>query len=399
MFDTEKFFSLITDSLDERSFRLVVAAVAEAECNWNLTYIARCAKVSRSMLYDGLADLHGAPLGNKPNGEKRQRVLGGGRKDVVEKDPSILEDIRGIIEPHIRGDPMNPTCWISKSQAKISARLKAAGHQICANTVGRLLDLMGFTRQSCKKSHEHGDSPDRDRQISFIAKTTAEFIARGLPAISVDTKKKELVGEFKNAGSDYHRMGNAPEVEVHDFIAEGGRATPYGVYDINENKGFVNVGTCADTGEFAVESIEKWWDRLGKSRYPEADELFIMADGGGSNGSRNRLWKKSLQEFATRNKLTVTVAHFPPGTSKWNKIEHRMFAFISQNWRGRPLTSVDVIVNLISNTTTTKGLSILAERSDSNFQPGVKVSQSVMDKLNIRPNELLPEWNYTITPE
>lgn len=399
LFDTARFFSILADiGLSERDFRLVVAAVAEAESTWNMSYIAECANVSRTTLYSGLADLRGEPLGDKSNGEKRQRAGGGGRKDILEKDPSIREDIRTIIEPHVRGSPETPLRWISKSWAKISAALRNTGHRICANTVGKVLRVMGYTRQSCKKSHENGSSPDRNAQFEFIATTVDDFKRRRQPVISVDTKKKELVGNFKNAGSDYRPKGEAPVVNVHDFVGEAGRASPYGVFDPVANEAFVNVGTCADTGEFAVESIRKWWRNMGVRRYPDATELLITADGGGSNGSRNRLWKTSLQSFATESGLRITVRHYPPGCSKWNKIEHGVFSFISQNWRGVPLVSVDTIVNLIANTTNRMGLRVFAEKSVSNFQSGVKVPDSDMDGLCITREHFHPEWNYTIVP-
>ena len=400
LFDTARFFELIEKiRLQERDFRLIVAAVAEAESSWNISYIADCASVSRSLIYDGISDLRDIQRDKIPDGARRQRAEGGGRKDILTKDPQIGELIRDIVEPHVRGNPESPLLWVSKSRSKISETLKGMGHRVCANTVGRLLDIMGYTRQSCKKSHEGGSSPDRDEQFIFIEKTISDFKARHQPFVSVDTKKKELVGNFKNGGSDYHRKGEGPKVEVHDFIGEGGRATPYGVFDPVENVGFVNVGTCADTGEFAVESIRKWWFATGRSQYPEAKELLITADGGGSNGSRNRLWKRTLQNFASETKLAVTVRHYPPGTSKWNKIEHGLFSFISQNWRGMPLTSVDLIVKLISCTSNRKGLRVLAEKSNSEFKTGVSVPDADIDGLRIKRECFHPEWNYTIFPD
>jgi len=396
--DTEAFFSSLKDKPDERTFRLVVAAMAEAGGHFNLTHIARCADVSRPVIYSGITDLKEPPIGIKQNGERRQRECGGGRKSLIEKTPGICDEIKKIVEPHVRGNPENRFLWISKSLVKIRDALNAAGHAISDVTVGKILHTMGYTLQSCKKSHEHGDSPDRDVQFKYIAALTADFQTRGQPVISVDTKKKELVGNFKNAGRDYHPHGKAPNVEVHDFVTEAGRATPYGVYDVTNNEGFVNVGLGPDTAEFAVESIEKWWTKMGRARFPNATSLYITADGGGSNGSRNRLWKKKLKDFATRNRLSVTVSHYPPGTSKWNKIEHRLFSFISQNWRGRPLTSVPVIVNLIANTTNSKGLRVVAEASSSNFPTGIKVSDKEMKMIGAKKHETCPEWNYTITP-
>ena len=399
LFDTARFFDLIEKvQLQERDFRLIVAAVAEAESAWNISYIANCANVSRSLIYDGIADLRDLDRTENLDDARRQRAAGGGRKDILEKDPEITGLIHGIIEPHVRGNPESTLRWVSKSRTKISDALKGLGHRICANTVGRVLDVMGYTRQSCKKSHEGGSSPDRDAQFRFIEKSIADFKARRLPFVSVDTKKKELVGNFKNSGSDYHPKGLGPVVKVHDFIDEKGRATPYGVFEPFRNVGFVNVGICADTGEFAVESIRKWWHQLGKVAYPDAKELLVSADGGGSNGSRNRLWKMSLQSFADETGLSITVRHYPPGTSKWNKIEHGLFSFISQNWRGTPLTSVDLIVKLISCTSNRKGLKVFAEKSDSAFQVGVKVSDAEIDSIRIEKESFHPEWNYTIRP-
>lgn len=398
-FDTARFFELIEKiRLQERDFRLIVAAVAEAESAWNISYIADCANVSRTLVYDGISDLRDLQCDKCPDAVRRQRSEGGGRKDILVKDPQIAEVIHDIIEPHVRGNPETPLRWVSKSQAKISEALKDMGHRVCANTVGRLLGIMGYTRQSCKKSHEGSSSPDRDEQFLFIENTIADFKARHQPFVSVDTKKKELVGNFRNGGSDYYPKGECPEVEIHDFIGEGGRATPYGVFDPVENVGFVNVGTCADTGEFAVESIRKWWLAIGRPQYPDAKELLITADGGGSNGSRNRLWKRTLQDFANETGLTVSVRHYPPGTSKWNKIEHGLFSFISQNWRGTPLTSVDLIIKLISCTTNRKGLKVFAEKSSSEFKAGVKVPDADIDSLRIRKEAFHPEWNYSIHP-
>ena len=288
--------------------------------------------------------------------------------------------------------------WVSKSLSKIRTSLGDIGYKVCRTTIGRLLRTMGYTLQSCKKALEHCNSPDRDAQFKHIAARTAEFMGRRQPVIAVDTKKKELVGNFKNAGRDYRPTGEPVKVEEHDFATEDGRATPYGVFDIANNEAFVNVGLGPDTAEFAVESIEKWWERMGIALHPNADSIYITADGGGSNGSRCRLWKLKLQEFATRHSLAVSVSHYPPGTSKWNKIEHMVFSFITQNWRGTPLTSVEVIVNLIAHTTNSKGLRVVAELSESNYATGVKVSDEQMKAININGDAFRPEWNYTISP-
>ena len=395
--DTEEFFSILKGQLDERTFRLVVAAMARAQNRFNLTRIAKCADVSRSRIYRGITTLDKPALEKKKNGDARLRERGGGRKTILEKVPQLRDEILRIVEPHTRGNPEVPLRWASKSLAKIKDVLSMAGHKISTVTIGKILHKLGYTLQSCKKSHERGQSPDRDAQFKYIAATTAEFQLKGQPVISIDTKKKELVGNFKNAGRDYHPKGSPPEVEGHDFMTEDGRATPYGVYDLTYNEGFVNVGLGPDTAEFAVESIQKWWDKMGRSRYPDAHSIYLTADGGGSNGSRNRLWKKAIREFAIKNNLIVTVSHYPPGTSKWNKIEHRMFSFISQNWRGRPLTSIDVIVNLIANTTNRDGLKIKAEFSDSIYETGVEVRDEEIEGLIRHP--FCPNWNYTFKPD
>lgn len=398
LIDTERFFSLIQSSLDERSRRLVAAAIAESGGRTNLSHVARCASVSRPVIYRGLADLHDDGPGVKANGERRQRNPGGGRHTVLENTPEIADRIRELIEPHVRGSPESPLRWVSKSLAKIRASLAGMGYTVCRTTIGGLLRMLGYTLQSCKKALEHCNSPDRDAQFRHIAAMTAEFVARCQPVISVDTKKKELVGNFKNAGRDYRPSGEPVMVEEHDFATEDGKATPYGVFDIANNEAFVNVGLGPDTAEFAVESIEKWWTRMGRARHPNADRLYITADGGGSNGSRCRLWKLRLQGFATRYNLAITVSHYPPGTSKWNKIEHMVFSFITQNWRGTPLTSVEIIVNLIAHTTNSKGLRVVAEQSKSNYAKGVKVSDEEMKAINICGDVFHPEWNYTINP-
>ena len=398
LIDTERFFSLIQESLDERSRRLVAAAIAESAGHENLSRVARFANVSRPVIYSGLADLHCDGPGVKKNGERRQRNPGGGRHTIIENTPEIVEKIRELIEPSVRGNPESPLRWVSKSLAKIRGSLADMGYMVCRTTIGSLLRTMGYTLQSCKKALEHCHSPDRDAQFRHIAAKTAEFKARRLPVVSVDTKKKELVGNFKNAGRDYRPSGEPIMVEEHDFATEIGRATPYGVFDIANNEAFVNVGLGPDTAEFAVESIEKWWVRMGSARYPNANSIYITADGGGSNGSRCRLWKLKLKEFAARHNLTVTVSHYPPGTSKWNKIEHMVFSFITQNWRGTPLTSVEVIVNLIAHATNSKGLRIVAEHSKSNYAKGVKVSDDELKSINIVGDEFHPEWNYTLNP-
>ena len=397
-FDAERFFSLVGGRLDERARREVAAAAALSFGRGGVTLVSMCSGVSRSSIHDGIRQLSLPEPENKVGGERRVRAVGGGRKALLEKDPGIRDAIAALVEPHVRGNPVSPLLWVSKSLAKIRDSLRSAGHSISDVTVGKILRGMGFTLQSCKKSHERCTSPDRDAQFRHIYSTTGRFLSRRQPVISVDTKKKELVGNYKNAGREYHRKGEPVEVETHDFMGQGGRATPYGVYDIANNEGFVNVGIGPDTAEFAVESIEKWWEKHGAARFPKAKQLYVNADGGGSNGSRCHLWKVKLQDFADKTGLAVTVSHFPPGTSKWNKIEHRMFSFITMNWRGRPLTSLATIVNLISNTSNKSGLRIYSETSDSTYATGLKVGKDEMKALSIKRDDFHPEWNYTLFP-
>ena len=343
-------------------------------------------------------DLAAPELPAKRGGDRRLRRTGGGRKPKLSSDPSIRDDIEKLVQPHVRGNPASPLRWISKSLVKIKDALVDAGHRVSDVTVGKILREMGYTLQSCKKAREGCASPFRDEQFRHIAKVSGEFLERKEPVISVDTKKKELIGSCRNAGREYRPKGNPVEVNVHDFMGKGGRATPYGIYDIGKNEGFVNVGIGPDTAEFAVESIGRWWDEMGRERYPKARRIYITADGGGSNGSRSRLWKKKLQDFADATRMSVSVSHFPPGTSKWNKIEHRLFSFITANWRGRPLTSLAVVVSLISNTTNSKGLKVRAVVSKSRYKTGVEVPAEEMESLAIAYDAFHPEWNYTITP-
>ena len=397
-FDGDNFFQLIKGRLDERARRIVAAAVAQSFPYGGITAVSVSSGISRSAIHDGIHDLAEPEPSAKDNGERRLRRPGGGRKPVLSTDPSIRDDIEKLVQPHVRGNPMSPLQWVSKSMMKIKDALVAAGHSVSDVTVGKVLREMGYTLQSCKKSHEGGDSPFRDEQFRHIAKTSEEFLKRKDPVISVDTKKKELIGNYRNAGREYRPKGDPVEVNVHDFLGKGGRATPYGIYDIGKNEGFVNVGIGPDTAEFSVESIGRWWREMGKERYPRAKRIYVTADGGGSNGSRCRLWKKKLQDFADATGLSVSVSHFPPGTSKWNKIEHRLFSFIAANWRGRPLTSLAVVVNLISNTTNSTNLKVRAVVSKSRYKTGVEVSEEEMKSLAIKCDAFHPEWNYTIKP-
>ena len=392
----DSFFAALRPQLGERAFRLTSSALAKTLPRGGISLVANASGLSRPTIYSGIQELEQeSPAALGP---ERQRKSGGGRKVLEANDATLEVDLRELVSPHQRGDPESPLTWTSKSLRKLAAELEKSGHSVGYVTVGRLLEKMGFTLQSNKKSHEGGNGPDRDEQFTNIAKTAQTFIDMEQPVISVDAKKKELVGNFKNNGREYHPSGEPDEVEVYDFINENGRATPYGIYDVAANEGFVNVGISHDTAEFAVDSIRRWWAEMGRARYPHAHSLLITADGGGSNGSRNRLWKTALQRFADEAELNICVCHFPPGTSKWNKIEHRMFSVISMNWRGRPLTSVEVIVSLISETSTTTGLKIKAAKSDKTYVCGEKVSDEDLQRLRILKADVHPEWNYALRP-
>ena len=395
--DGKQFFAQLADKLDERPKRLVAGAAALSMGRGGISAIARMGHVSRPTIYAGINELKKNRSATEDQGAKRQRRPGGGRKNIDSVNPKLLEDLEELIKPYEHGDPESPLRWSSKSLRKLSEELRKQGYKVSHVTVGRLLEKLGYRLQSNKKSHETGSSPDRDAQFEHINNTAREFGEEGQPVISVDAKKKELVGNFKNNGREYRMSGQPEKVNVYDFIDPGlGRATPYGIYDVNSNEGYIGVGTSHDTAKFAVETIENWWLTMGRYRYPQAHSLFITADGGGSNGSRNRLWKIRLQKFADKFALNVFVSHFPPGTSKWNKIEHRMFSAISMNWRGKPLISLEVIVNLIAATTSKTGLKINAAINDSHYELGKKVSDDEMAKLNILRHVFHPEWNYVI---
>jgi len=318
---------------------------------------------------------------------------------LTETDPGLLDDLNALVEPDSRGDPMSPLRWTCKSLRRLAAELDKLGHKISHTVVGELLKKQKFSLQANRKTREGADNPDRDPQFHVINDAVKAAMAENQPAISVDTKKKELVGDFKNAGRDWRKQGDPEEVRVHDFlIKELGRAVPYGIYDLAANAGWVNVGIDNDTAAFAVQTIRRWWQDVGRARYPLARRLVITADGGGSNGSRVRLWKLELQRLADELGISIEVHHLPPGTSKWNKIEHRLFSFISQNWRAKPLISYRVIVELIGATTTTTGLTVRCELDDKSYPKGIVVSDEDMRKLNIQHADFHGEWNYTIAP-
>jgi len=389
-------FLALQPFLDERLRRMYAAAEAEAIGHGGVSIVSRATGVSRRAIGVGKQELKN-PL---PAQRRRIRKKGGGRKRATDKDPSLRTDLEGLVEPVSRGDPESPLRWTCKSVRKLADELKRMGHAVSHNLVAELLRSMGYSLQANRKTVEGAWHPDRNAQFEHINGNVKAYQAHDQPVISVDTKKKELVGNFKNTGRELRPQGQPESVRVHDFvIPELGRAAPYGVYDVTENAGWVSVGIDHDTSAFAVESIRRWWHSMGRKRYPQAKRLLITADSGGSNGYRVRLWKRELQKLADETGLAISVCHFPPGTSKWNKIEHRLFSFISQNWRGKPLVSHEVIVNLIAATTTKKGLRVEC-RIDTNVYPkGVKVTDSEMRTLNIERDAFHGEWNYTISPK
>lgn len=383
--------------LDERQRRIYLSAEAQSIGWGGKSKIAELSSVTRRTIAKGETE---SVVNMDDTTKSRIRKEGGGRKKVIEHQPEMLKAIENIVSPHTMGDPMNPLIWTSKSIRKIAAELLILGFTACHEVVRQCLIELGYSLQANKKTKEGGDSPDRDAQFEYINKTTKEFAKINDPVISVDCKKKELIGEYKNNGQEWSQVGNPTEVNVYDFIDKtNGKASPYGVYDIQNNRGWINVGISSDTATFAVSTIRDWWEQEGKTLYPTANRLYINADGGGSNGSRNHLWKSELQQFSNMSGLDIWVSHFPPGTSKWNKIEHRLFSYISKNWRARPLTSLLVIINLIGATTTTAGLVVKANLDQSIYPTGVKVSEQEKQNLNIERNDFHGEWNYKILPK
>jgi len=389
-------FAALFPHLDERQRRLTMGAEARVLGHGGVAVVARAAGVSRVTVSGGVSELE---AGDEPLG--RTRRAGGGRKRVTTTDPGVKAALLALVEPESRGDPGSPLRWTTKSLRHLADELTGQGHRMSAPTVAALLREENFSLQGNAKTIEGGNHPDRDAQFAHINTAAEEHIAAGQPVISVDGKKKELVGNYKNGGKEYRPAGEPVSTNVYDFRGELGKVTPYGVYDLAANTGWVSVGSDHDTGQFAVESIRRWWDKVGAPAYPNADRLLITADGGGSNGYRLRLWKRELAELATQTGLVITVAHFPPGTSKWNKIEHRLFSQISMNWRGQPLTSHEVIVNLIAGTTTRTGLSVRAELDDTIYPKGIKINDRQMRELetqHLTRHDFHPEWNYTVKP-
>jgi hypothetical protein len=386
-------FSAVSPFLDERGRRVVAAAEAAAAGYGGIAAVSVATGIAASTIGRGLREL------SEPRKLDRVRRAGGGRKTNVAKDATLLSDLGALVEPTSRGDPQSPLLWTCKSVRRLAQELQAQGHQVGRTLVGELLDGMGYSLQGNRKTREGDSHPDRDAQFQHINAAVNAALAEHEPVISVDTKKKELVGDFKNGGREYRPAGDPEKVRVHDFlIKELGRAVPYGVYDLAANAGWVNLGVDHDTAAFAVHSIRRWWNEIGRTRYPRATRLLITADGGGSNGSRVRLWKRELQRLANEIGIDIAVHHLPPGTSKWNKIEHRLFSFISQNWRARPLVSYRVIVDLISATTTKTGLTVICDIDQNLYPKGLVVSDAEMAALNITRHEFHGEWNYTIAP-
>ena len=383
--------------LDERTRRQWAAAEARAYGWGGLHAVHIATGLSVNTIRKGLDELAQCEAGAEPSARIRQE--GGGRKCQTERDPGLAAALEQLIDPLTRGDPQSPLRWLCKSTAELARALTTQGHPVSARTVGRLLQAAGYSLQSNRKTREGTSHPDRNAQFEHLNTQVQDFQQRGQPTISVDTKKKELIGEFRASGREWQPCGEPVEVLIHDFIdKELGKAIPYGVYDLTENQGWVSVGVDHDTARFATEAIRRWWLQMGCHSHRQARELLITADGGGSNGSRCRLWKVALQDLATDLGLPIYVCHFPPGTSKWNKIEHRMFCHITQNWRGRPLVSHEVIVNLIAATATQQGLTIKAELDTGCYPTGIKVSDAELAAINLKQADFHGEWNYHILP-
>ncbi|MBI1847853.1 MAG: ISAzo13 family transposase [Candidatus Rokubacteria bacterium] len=390
-------FRLIERHLDERQRRLMAAAEVAAAGRGGVSAVARATGVSRRAIRAGAQDLRARGAAALAPG--RIRRPGGGRKRTRDTDPTLVRDLEALLAPTTRGDPQSPLRWTCKSLRRLAAELTRQGHRTSHRMVAVLLRQLGYSLQANRKTIEGARHPDRNAQFEHINARVRAYLRQGEPAISVDTKKKELVGNFKNAGRDWRPRGQPQPVQVHDFVQpELGRAIPYGVYDLRANTGWVSVGIDHDTAAFAVASIRHWWRAMGQRAYPHARRLLITADAGGSNGARVRLWKVELQKLANRLRLPISVCHFPPGTSKWNKIEHRLFSFITKNWRGRPLVSHAVIVNLIAATTTPTGLRVRARLDTRRYPSGLPVSREAVEAVQLRPDAFHGDWNYTILP-
>jgi len=400
-------YRALAGRLDEATLRLWAAVEARALGRGGVSMVAKAIGMSRTTIYAGLEELEAPKVRSAStpsssgdgSGKRRIRAKGGGRKKLSDKDATLLRDLDALVEPTARGDPMSPLRWTCKSTPRLAQDLAKLGHEVSQRSVCDLLAQLNYSLQSTRKTREGGQHADRDAQFHHIASMAAQYQAAGDPVISVDTKKKELIGDFKNGGREWRPKGDPEPVRVHDFIdPELGKVAPYGVYDIATNQGWVSVGIDHDTAEFAVESIRRWWKEMGCPHYPRARRLLITADCGGSNGYRVRLWPLQLQKLADEVNLVIQVCHLPPGTSKWNKIEHRMFCHITNNWRGRPLVSREVVVNLIGSTTTDSGLRIRSQLDENSYQAGIKVSDEELAEMAIERDEFHGEWNYRLRP-
>jgi biotin operon repressor len=393
-----KYVALAPD-LNERSRRRW-AAVEASSLGWGgYSAVAAATGMSRNTIRKGMHELREGGTGRETEATGRIRCPGGGRKPLSQKDPGLLKELESLVEPVTRGDPVSPLRWTCKSTRKLAEELGRRNHAVSHNTVARLLRKSGYSLQSNRKTQEGTDHPDRNSQFEYINQQVKVFQKRGQPVISVDAKKKELVGNFKNGGREWKPSGQPEEVCVHDFPdPKLGKAIPYGVYDLTNNEAWVSVGIDHDTAEFSAEAIHRWWDKMGRQRFPNTKELYITSDGGGSNSSRSRLWKVALQKLADRTGLTLTMSHLPPGTSKWNKIEHRLFCHITQNWRGRPLISHEIIVKLIASTTTAAGLKVQAALDRGTYPTRKKVTDKELAEVHLRPAAFHGDWNYLIAP-
>jgi Rhodopirellula transposase DDE domain len=388
-------YDALSVGMGEAMRRRWAAVEARALGRGGLTRVSEATGLSRPTIRRGLREVDGGV----PLRATHQRAAGAGRPRRTTEDPKLLRDFGALVDPVTRGDSRSPLRWTCKSTIQLAEELRVRGHAVSHQTIGRLLHQLHFSLQANRKTHEGADHPDRDAQFHYIARKVRQFQRRGQPAISVDTKKKELIGPFKNAGREWLPRGEPEKVNAYDFpsLAEG-KAIPYGVYDLAQNEGWVSVGTDHDTPAFAVAAIRQWWVRMGRTTYPTATELLITADSGGSNSPRARLWKVELQRLADQTELRITVCHFPPGTSKWNKIEHRMFCHITTNWRGRPLVSYEVVVNLIAHTSTSNGLKVRARINRRHYPTGIKVTKDELAAVHLMPARFHGNWNYTIVP-
>jgi len=392
-------YDLLKPYLNEKTRRIWAAVEARGKGRGGISQVAQATGLSRTTIHAGIRELEESSAVKSKQNIQRIRRGGGGRKLLEEQDAMLLFALESLIEPMTLGDPESPLRWTSKSMVKLAAALNQGGHRISPKTVYTLLQSLGYSLQSNRKTRDGLSHPDRDEQFLHIADQVLHFQAQNLPVISVDTKKKELIGDFKNPGTEWCEKKQPVEVRMHDFVdPELGKAIPYGIYDLTLNKGWVNIGIDHDTAEFAVESIRHWWYSMGKPFYPDSQHLLITADCGGSNGYRTRLWKLKLQELADETGLNFHICHFPPGTSKWNKIEHRLFCHITQNWRGRPLTSLQVVINLIRNTITEQGLKVEARLDENLYKTGIKVTDEEFDAVAIERHSFHGEWNYQIKP-